>query len=676
MMMLPYQGLLKSCFLKADRRFLSLRVSLQCGQQLCQLHSLTLPWKFYSFQSTSILLDRAFSSDSKATDENSFDEDFGTLSTSFSSRIFHKKSPKTSWSSEQEEDDDDDTSCGSIENKLKSRKKNTPYWYFLRCKKLIKKQKLAEALDLFETQMLKVERLQPEEYNFTVLMGGCGRVGYVKKAFKLYNDMKKRGIQPTEATYTALFNACAESPWRESGLQQAKKLHHELQEKNIQLNLVTYHALLKTYALASDLRSFFDIFKVWRWMLKMGVKPDCYSYNLLLRATRDCGIGDLAVASRLLLRNDEDHSPELQLRKQKRDQKLKGKMEKKHDNTRLAAADVEALEMQIFSDCSKEQGHDMINKNDKEIDCKDQTDSVVKSTDVNHSECLNLELLPVNRSFVTPSETSQDLRSDASLPNLLEYKHIKDVISLGEVTTSSDRLALIGHMEGFLENMKENKVKPDIKTFTLLADIVELNSDTESLLLTEMGRHKIKSDVSFFNALIRKKSKLGNLEDAKALLPVMEERGLSPTIQTFGNLAFGCRKQKEGLELLADIKKSGFNVSAHVYSTLIDVAVKQLNYDYLTEILRDMRTTQVPPNEIIIRQLEFAAQYPPNFDRYKCKNTYLEKIDGFRGYYYQWLKWMSVEETPHPWAKYRTPKDSAGSKESSDCITEKSISKN
>ncbi|KAF7663442.1 hypothetical protein LDENG_00209820 [Lucifuga dentata] len=603
------------------------------------------------------LVDLPDSPSTRSNPAESHDEEdsvFGSLSADLSSRrSFRKSSPDIR--DHLEEDGEEEEEGQANRPHRKPGRRNTPYWYFLQCKKLIKENKLQEALDVFSRDMLQGERLQPEEYNYTVLIGGCGRAGLLKQAFRLYNDMKKRGLVATDATYTALFNACAESPSKQAGLQQALKLEQELCRKNYPLSTISYHALLKTHAITNHLQAcihtlremlrnghavtqetfhyllmgclkdketgFRLALQVWRQMLSSGIVPDAKNYNLLLRTARDCGIGDPALASVVLLRSEWNNHKE-------------GEDTANVKSGCRDSVDFDLLERQLFMQ-HDEHGFSSIcgpDSKDSEvvIGAKKDSFSIQDST----------HLVPVRQkeNAVLPAEFT----GDCTPPNLLDHFEGKMgyVVSLGNVNGASDRLILIGGAKGFLEKMAVNGLCPDLRTLSMLADTMEPGKQSLQMLLKVAKQHKVKLDVAFFNSVIRRAARTGDLDGAKAVLSVMRQRHVQVDVQTYGSLALGCEQKKDGLQLLKDMEEAGLRPNVHVFSALIGRAARRLDYIYLKRLLKCMRDMDVWPNDVIIKQLEFAAQYPPNYDQYKSRNNYLVHIDGFRGYYQQWLRAM------------------------------------
>ncbi|KAK5642231.1 hypothetical protein RI129_008398 [Pyrocoelia pectoralis] len=323
----------------------------------------------------------------------------------------------------------------------------------------LKKRKLKEAIDLVEVQMIKEHRVKPENYIFNLLIGGCGRVGYTKKAFSLYNEMKRRGLQPTPGTYTALFNACANSPWPTTdGLSRATHLLNIIREKMYIPNVTNYNAMIKAFGRAGDLTTAFSLVDemvanklgimddtlnfllqacitdkeagfrhallVWRKFVKRRIKPSLFTYNLMLRCIRDCGLGDIAATT------------------------------------------------------------DVINK---------------LLTEAKQ----NVPLVESNETQLV----KQDENALVEVPDLMApVPCLGNILSLSDVLKPQDRLLLVGGWSGFLQNMMDHDCTPDIKTFTQLLDTIPPTKSAEEDLLKTLRSTNVKPDIDFFNMLMKKRS--------------------------------------------------------------------------------------------------------------------------------------------------------------------------
>lgn len=282
-------------------------------------------------------------------------------------------------------------------------------------------------------------------------------------------------------------------------------------------------------------------------MLWSGIQPDSRNYNLLLRTARDCGIGDPAMASSLLLKSNP---------------KRRGERKSK-PNAQTNIVDIDLLEKQLF-----------IQPDPLSSSQQDSQGTEVKSTGRDSTH-----LIPVRQTVSLPIASAAD---SSAAPNLLDLFVGKrsDVISLGTAEKAADRLALIGGAEGLLEKMEAGGLDPNLITLTLLADTMTAGYSSLQLLLRAAKKHQVKLDAAFFNSAIRTAAKASDMEGAKvqtqlylfvynvemhlclflifisfqAVVSVMQQRNVCINVQTFGCLALGCEQQKDGLQLLKDME--------------------------------------------------------------------------------------------------------------------------
>ncbi|KAL3275685.1 hypothetical protein HHI36_020437 [Cryptolaemus montrouzieri] len=524
------------------------------------------------------------------------------------------------------------------EKALPSQKLSTKKYADL-IKSLIEQRKIKEAIDVLEVKMLKEDQFKPENYIYNLLLGACGRVGYTKKAFSLYNDMKKRGLKATPGTYTALFNACSNSPWPTTdGLTRAKHLRNIMIEKMYEPNDTNYNAMIKAFGRCGDISTAFAIVDemmskricltsdtlnflfqacisnkdsgfrhallVWRKLVMMKIQPSTFTYNLLLRTIRDCNLGDIEVTQQVIshiLRRDQ-----FMIDQQSNQLMLNGSNEKL-----------------LFP----------------------LTENYQISGPVSH---------------VPPSSLSNDV-----FPNLLaKVPHLGNLISLSEVKKPEERLLLVGGMSGFLENMKENNCTPNIKTYTQLLDVIPSTVAAENELLSVMKKGKVKFDVDFFNMIIKKRSLRYDYEGAKEVLKIMAKYKLKPNLITYGLLALGCTTEESALELLAVIKNSKYRLNIEILGAMMSTACYHKKFPYILKLMEICIEENISPNRKFIEHLDNLKTTCRSMMKDKNNELAQSKIfqSGFQIFrlrYKKWLAEVKIEDDKdlHPWQQYKENTD-------------------
>lgn len=462
-------------------------------------------------------------------------------------------------------------------SKTKSNKPQTRYSKKQRTKeyaRLIKDHlnanRINDAIAVLEVQMLREDRVKPENYIYNLLISGCGKAGYTRKAFSLYNKMRQRGLKVTGGTYTSLFNACANAPSPIDGLGKAKQLRANMLEKNYEPNVKNYNAMIKAYGRCGDVQTAYTLademldrqlpvnvetfnfllqacasdeqngfrqaLLTWHKMLHSGIKPDYYSFHTMLRCVRDCGFGDL--------------------------ESMKKTIEQ------IAPGVMRTTPQELPKDAT------------------------------NAMNSLSIASIPTGRDLVTTCEEQLEL------PNLiLPQPQLGSLVALSEVNRPHERFLLLGGLTGFLELMKQHNVTPNIQCFTTMLEVIPPTNAAEKQLLSFVRRIGLKADIDFFNILIKKRSMRFDYESASEVLTMIQTAGLRPDIVTYGVLALGCKTQAEARELVNQMQTAGIRINVVILGAMLRQGCAQKSFAYVNEIMQLCLEENIKPNEAFLRHL-------------------------------------------------------------------------
>ncbi|GFR14731.1 pentatricopeptide repeat-containing protein 1, mitochondrial [Trichonephila clavata] len=386
------------------------------------------------------------------------------------------------WYSDISEDSavDNDLSDDSTIIRNISKQYKDPNEYLQKMKSLVSEKRIKEALELFID--MRRNFVKPLHAHYTFMIGACGKFGFTEMAFKLLRQMTDRGFRPTSATLTGLFNSCAESPFPDHGLAKAKFLKEKIKSKNWQLNQITYHSMIKAFGKCGDIQTAFEIvdemakaeikidastycfllmsciankeagfthaIEVWRKMKERRCSPNLFTFNLLLRAVRDCDVGPKEISC-LLLQHWSNYS--------RRPYGFKVKEALPKENILL----LENIEINQINSNSQVSVNDQTEKGhltgDFSVsgmghDAKKSNKHIEQDSDYHLSETKSIFLQ-------NKAETSMINKIGNEVPSVLHARPINctEVMDIGDIKTPCDRLALIGGAENILIDMKKIK---------------------------------------------------------------------------------------------------------------------------------------------------------------------------------------------------------------------------
>ncbi|KAF9099054.1 hypothetical protein BGX23_004296 [Mortierella sp. AD031] len=142
--------------------------------------------------------------------------------------------------------------AAAIEKKALSKKITLPKDPYLLSEKVVKFAKNGK-LDDAITLVMEAPKTRQNEVVWNHLIQESSKLGKINQSWQLLNDMKKRGFEPSDRTFTILLNSLAINASSPNSVSRARALFQQIQDsEDTTPTIVHTNALLKVCARQSD----------------------------------------------------------------------------------------------------------------------------------------------------------------------------------------------------------------------------------------------------------------------------------------------------------------------------------------------------------------------------------------------------------------------------------------
>lgn len=547
---------------------------------------------------------------------------------------------------------------------------------------------IQKALDLFH-EMKSVARLPPGERHLIPLIYGCGKAGYTKKAFELFDEWLRNETKPTKSMITSLAQACSECPFPEYGLKRLDWLVDSIRTTyNMKMNQIHYHSMIKAYGKlgrmdkASEmLQDMIDndiapntetinmlligcnsekelgvslALRLFKRMKYYSLKPDIYTYNLLARCIQNCKLGPAHVLEQTVLELPVLANLDDRIKYKRISNKLTGKKENIRDKLdwQPLVSDLGVSVKRMLEDSKPEIEANQLGETTQSTG---STTLVKRANDVD-----TLIFCPQNLPLLSSSHDIPNFLTDDPLILSTRIRSI----NLSRLESPSGRLLLLGGIHGFLEAMRKDSCDPSIATFHSLLQCLARSEANLIEFLRLAKEHKIKKNLFFYDSVIEYVcshfGRLGRIRRALQLIDDMQAEGIRPSISTYEALAFACDTWTDAKQLVDDLKRAGVVISQKMIGRFFSQAIRLKDYEYLNHLISLSMEHNFRPSKYLVDKLEEARLSFRDMVRLQEENSTGQELDDrrinqgkrFCGRMKEWLNSTKVMTEDHPWAQF------------------------